>query len=157
MQAMTLPPPDISWDTARPPSLAEMGAMASACFAALPEKFRLCCENVVFEVAEFPDRETLDEMGLESEFDLLGLYHGGGVPSPPALRDAVLPDRVFLYRQPLLAYWVEEGERLGDLIRHVLIHEIGHHFGFSDADMEAIEERPDPPPDAAAPPPPDAA
>ena len=130
----------MDWEKAPAPSLADIEALAGRAFASLPERFRVCCENVVFSVAEFPDGETVSALGLESEFDLLGLYHGGGVPSPPALREGVLPDRIFLYRQPLLAYWAEHGETLGDLVRHVLIHEIGHHFGFSDEDMEWIEE-----------------
>ena len=123
-----------------PPSLADIEALAEKAFASLPQRFRICCENVVFAVTEFPDQETMETLDLESEFDLLGLYHGGGIPSPPALREAVLPDRIFLYRQPLLAYWAEHDDTLGNLVRHVLIHEIGHHLGFSDADMEHIEE-----------------
>ena len=117
--------------------------MATQVFRELPAKFRLCCENVVFWVMDFPDEETMETMELENEYDLLGLYYGGGVPSPPALRESVLPDKIFLYRQPLLSYWAEHGDSLGDLVRHVLIHEIGHHFGFSDEDMELIEETED--------------
>ena len=127
------------WDGIAAPTLEDIEALAQRAFASLPERFRSCCENVVFWVMEFPDEETMETMGLESQFDLLGLYHGGGIPSPPALRDSVLPDRIFLYRQPLLAYWVEHGDSLGALVRHVLVHEIGHHFGFSDEDMEWIE------------------
>lgn len=133
----------MDWERARAPALTDIETLAGRAFASLPARFRACCENVVFAVADFPDQETMDALELESEFDLLGLYHGGGIPSPPALREGVLPDRIFLYRQPLLAYWAEHGETLGDLVRHVLIHEIGHHFGFSDEDMEWIEESAD--------------
>ena len=130
----------MDWERVQAPSLADIEALAEKTFASLPQRFRICCENVVFSVTEFPDQETMESLDLESEFDLLGLYHGGGIPSPPALREAVLPDRIFLYRQPLLAYWAEHDDTLGNLVRHVLIHEIGHHLGLSDEDMERIEE-----------------
>lgn len=130
----------IDWETATAPSLEDVEALAARVFRELPARFRLCCENVVFWVTDFPDEETIATMELESEYDLLGLYYGGGVPSPPILRESVLPDKIFLYRQPLLSYWTEHNDSLGDLVRHVLIHEIGHHFGFSDEDMELIEE-----------------
>lgn len=130
----------MEWDLVEAPSLADIEKLAEKAFASLPERFQACCENVVFGVEEFPDNETMEALSLENAFDLLGLYHGGGIPSPPAIREGVLPDRIFLYRQPLLAYWVEHEEKLGDLIRHVLVHEIGHHFGFSDEDMEWIED-----------------
>ena len=133
----------VDWETATAPSLEDIETLATQVFRELPAKFRLCCENVVFWVMDFPDEETMETMELESEYDLLGLYYGGGVPSPPALREAVLPDKIFLYRQPLLSYWAEHGDSLGELVRHVLIHEIGHHFGFSDEDMELIEESED--------------
>ena len=134
----------VDWETATAPSLEDIETLAARVFRELPAKFRLCCENVVFWVMDFPDEETMETMELESEYDLLGLYYGGGVPSPPALRESVLPDKIFLYRQPLLSYWAGHGDSLGDLVRHVLIHEIGHHFGFSDEDMELIEEGKDP-------------
>ena len=130
----------VDWETVTAPSLEDIETLATRVFRELPSKFRLCCENVVFWVMDFPDEETMETMELESEYDLLGLYYGGGVPSPPALRESVLPDKIFLYRQPLLSYWAEHGDSLGDLVRHVLVHEIGHHFGFSDEDMELIEE-----------------
>ncbi|MBJ7417685.1 MAG: metallopeptidase family protein, partial [Niveispirillum sp.] len=86
-----------------------------------------------------PDEETEREMGLESPFDLLGLYRGVGMPWQSVTQPRLEPDLIFLYRRPILDYWCETGEDLDHLVRHVLIHEIGHHFGFSDADMEALE------------------
>ena len=90
-------------------------------------------------IEEFPDEETEQEMGLESPFDLLGLYRGVALPRQSVLDVRTRPDMIFLYRRPILDYWCEEGLDLTVVIRHVLIHEIGHHFGFSDADMERIE------------------
>lgn len=94
-------------------------------------------------VADFPDEETMREMELETEFDILGLFQGVGLPQGGAMpQTGQLPNRVWLYRRPILDYWAEseDGETLGEIITHVLVHEIGHHFGFSDEDMEAIEE-----------------
>lgn len=130
----------MDWEKIEAPTLLDIETLAEKAFASLPEKFRTCCGEVVFFVEEFPDEETIKALSLESAFDLLGLYHGGGIPSPPAIRESVLPDRIFLYRQPLLAYWTEHKEKLGDLVRHVLVHEIGHHMGFSDEDMDWIEK-----------------
>ena len=89
---------------------------------------------------DFPDEETEREMGLESPFDLLGLYRGVDLARKSVSSTQQDVDMIFLYRRPLLDYWCETGEDLGHLVKHVVIHEIGHHFGFSDADMEAIEE-----------------
>ena len=93
-------------------------------------------------VAEFPDEETMREMELETEFDILGLFRGVGLPQGAALEvTGQLPNQIWLYRRPILDYWAEHEETLGAIITHVLVHEIGHHFGFDDDDMEAIEER----------------
>ena len=127
------------WTSAKAPSLAEMEAMAHDIFARLPRHFRNLCEGVIIRVDDFPTDEVLDEMGAESEFDLLGLFQGVGLPQQSVLDVARLPNMVWLYRRPILDYWAEHEEALGDIVRHVLIHEIGHHFGLSDDDMAAIE------------------
>ena len=116
-----------------------MEAMAHDIFAHLPKTFRNLCEGVIIRVEDFPTEEVLDEMDAESEFDLLGLFQGIGLPRQSNDDIARLPNMVWLYRRPILDYWAEHDEALGDIVRHVLIHEIGHHFGLSDADMEAIE------------------
>ena len=127
------------WTSAKAPSLAEMEAMAHAVFARLPQGFRDLCEGVIIRVDDFPTEDVLDEMNAESEFDLLGLFQGVGLPFRSQSDIAQLPNMVWLYRRPILDYWAEHEETLGHIVRHVLIHEIGHHFGLSDADMEAIE------------------
>ena len=114
--------------------------LAHAAYESLPETFRALCEGVVIRVDDFPDDETLKEMDCETEFDLLGPVsrrRPGAGRWPDA--DGPFPNMVWLYRRPLLDYWAEHEETLGHLITHVLVHEIGHHFGLSDDDMEAIE------------------
>jgi predicted Zn-dependent protease with MMP-like domain len=127
------------WTSAKAPSLAEMETMAHDVFARLPKTFRDLCEGVIIRVDDFPTEEVLDEMGATSEFDLLGLFHGVGLPFRSDSDIARLPNMIWLYRRPILDYWTEHDETLGHIVRHVLIHEIGHHFGLSDGDMEAIE------------------
>ena len=94
----------------------------------------------MIRVDEFPDAETETAMRLDSPFDLLGLYRGVALPLKSVSDPRPAIDMIFLYRQPILAYWCESGDDLFAIVQHVLIHEIGHHFGFSDADMERIEE-----------------
>ena len=127
------------WTSAKSPSLAELEAMAHEVFERLPKSFRDLCEDVIIRVDDFPTDDVLDEMGAASEFDLLGLFQGIGLPFRSNQDLARLPNMVWLYRRPILDYWAEHEDTLGDIVRHVLIHEIGHHFGLSDADMEAIE------------------
>ena len=129
------------WSTLKAPSLAEMEAMADDIFQRLPQRFRELCDGVIVRVDDFPTEEVLDEMDAESEFDLLGLFQGTGLPHQSNADVARLPNMIWLYRRPILDYWAEHDETLGHIVRHVLIHEIGHHFGLSDADMEAIEAR----------------
>jgi predicted Zn-dependent protease with MMP-like domain len=98
--------------------------------------------GVVLQVVDFPDKETMTEMRLESPFDLLGLYRGVSLDRRSVHDVATDLDMIFLYRRPILDYWVESGEPLWRIVRHVVIHECGHHFGFSDDDMTRIEEGP---------------
>jgi predicted Zn-dependent protease with MMP-like domain len=127
------------WTSAKAPSLAEMEAMAHDIFERLPQHFRDLCEGVIIRVDDFPTDEVLEDMEAESEFDLLGLFQGVGLPFHSTQDIARLPNMIWLYRRPILDYWAEHDETLGHIVRHVLIHEIGHHFGLSDADMAAIE------------------
>ncbi len=125
---------------ARAPTIADIDALADAAFAQLPASFRRICEGLVIRVVDFPDDETLEDMGAGSEFDLLGLFRGRGLSHRPAVDETgALPNMIWLYRRPLLDYWCEGEDTLGAVVTHVLVHEIGHHFGLSDADMEAIE------------------
>ncbi len=113
--------------------------MAHDIFQQLPKTFRDLSEGVIIRVDDFPADEVLEELGAKSEFDLLGLFQGVGLPFRSTQDIARLPNMVWLYRRPILDYWAEHDEALGSILRHVLIHEIGHHFGLSDADMAAIE------------------
>jgi len=124
---------------AHPPSLADIEAIARAALADLPAALARHVTDVVLHVEDFPDAETEREMGLDSPFDLLGLYRGVSLDRKSVGDLPGGPDMVFLYRRALLDYWCETEESLDDIVRHVMIHEIGHHFGFSDADMELIE------------------
>jgi predicted Zn-dependent protease with MMP-like domain len=123
----------------RAPSLAEIEALAARALASLPRRFKRHLGPVVIRVEDFPDRETERAMGLDSTFDLLGLYRGVALPHKSVSDARPELDLIFLYRRPILDYWCESGEDLFEVVRHVLIHEIGHHFGFSDSDMERIE------------------
>jgi predicted Zn-dependent protease with MMP-like domain len=123
------------------PSIADLDLMAQSAFAALPEDFRRLCDGVVIRVEDFPDDETLDEMNCASEFDLLGLFRGRGRAQSTATPvTGQFPNMVWLYRRPILDFWAEHDETLGAIVAHVLVHEIGHHFGLSDEDMQAIEQ-----------------
>jgi predicted Zn-dependent protease with MMP-like domain len=128
------------WSARHAPTLEEIEALARDAFARLPEAFRRLCHGVVIRVEDFPDDETLAEMECQSEFDLLGLFRGIGLAQGSATPETgQFPNMIWLYRRPLLDYWAEHEETLGHLVTHVLVHEIGHHFGLSDEDMEAIE------------------
>jgi predicted Zn-dependent protease with MMP-like domain len=126
---------------AKAPSLAEVEALAIEAFRGLPADFRKLCEDLIIQVDDFPTDEVLDDMRVQSEFDLLGLFHGVGLPFRSETFPQQMPNMIWLYRRPILDYWAEHDETLGAVIAHVLVHEIGHHFGLSDADMHAIEER----------------
>ena len=126
-------------DYGAPPSLADIEAMAREAFETIPNILRVQCGEVPIRIQDFADDKTLADMGIENAYELLGLYQGVGRERREAGDVTEDVDMVFLYRRPILDYWCETEERLEDLVRHVLIHEIGHHFGFSDEDMEAIE------------------
>ena len=121
------------------PSLDDFEMMAQEAYDTLPRELARCSDGVVIRIADFPDAEVERDLELDSPFDLLGLYQGVAL-ADKSLADTPLDvDMIFLYRRPILDYWCESGEDLQHLIRHVLIHEIGHHFGLSDADMDRIE------------------
>ena len=122
-----------------PPSLQDIEAVTARAYASLPEALAVFVKNVIIRIEEFPDEEIQADLELESPFDLLGLYRGVALTEQGAndLRTDV--DMIHLYRRPILDYWCETGEDLERVVRHVLIHEIGHHFGLSDEDMERIE------------------
>jgi predicted Zn-dependent protease with MMP-like domain len=128
-----------AWRALHAPSLGEFEALAADVFRGLPEKFRAMCADLVIRVEDFPTDEVLDQMGLESPFELMGLFHGVGLPFRSESVSGVMPNMIWLYRRPILDYWAEHEESLGAVVAHVLVHEIGHHFGLSDADIAVIE------------------
>ncbi len=130
----------MDWAEKKAPNLADFERLADEAFGRLPEHFRSRCKGLVIRVEDFPDEDVMEAMELESPFDILGLYHGTGEPYEQTSRITHLPDMVFLYRRPMLDYWGEFDETLGQIVTHVLVHEIGHHFGLSDEDMHMIEE-----------------
>ncbi|HMF25684.1 MAG TPA: metallopeptidase family protein [Pseudolabrys sp.] len=127
------------WRKLAAPSLADIEALAAEAYARLPERFRNLCEGLVIRVEDFPDAEVVESMRLESDFDLLGLFQGVGLPFQSESAPGPMPNMIWLYRRPILDYWAEHEDTLGEIVTHVLVHEIGHHFGLSDEDMEAIE------------------
>jgi predicted Zn-dependent protease with MMP-like domain len=129
------------WDRARAPSMDDLVALGEAAFKRLPEPFRNAVGDVEFRVEDFADDETLDALGIEDPFELSGLYHGPSLAQRSVFDPQPAVSRIFLYRRPILDEWAERGEvTLGALIEHVLIHEIAHHLGLSDADIHRIEE-----------------
>ena len=127
------------WSKLEAPRLVEFEAIADAAYRRLPGRFRALTGELLIRVEDFPTDEVLDSLEIESPFDLLGLYSGVDLARKSVMDIASLPDMVFLYRRPILDYWAEHEETLGHIVTHVLVHEIGHHFGLSDADMEHIE------------------
>ena len=124
------------------PTLADVERLADDAYARLPEEFRALTGMVVIRVEDFPTDEVLEEMEAETPFDILGLFTGIGMAQGAAMAETgQMPNTIHLYRRPMLDYWAEHDETLGHLVTHVLVHEIGHHFGLSDEDMEAIESR----------------
>jgi predicted Zn-dependent protease with MMP-like domain len=132
------------WHDSRSPSLEEFEGLAAQAYARLPDTFRKLCDGLIVRVEDFPTEEVLKAMQAESEFDLLGLFQGVGLPfRAESGTTGEMPNMIWLYRRPILDYWAEHDDSLGAIVTHVLVHEIGHHFGLSDEDMEAIEQNAD--------------
>ena len=128
-----------AWHDQLSPSIEEFELMALEAYAHLPEEFRALTGNLIIEISDFPTDDVFEDMALETPFDLLGLFEGRGISERFTVETGEMPNRITLYRRPILDYWAENEETLGDIVTHVLIHEIGHHFGLSDDDMERIE------------------
>jgi predicted Zn-dependent protease with MMP-like domain len=126
-----------------PPSTHELAVLADRALAAIPDRLRQHISDVGIAIEDMPDDATLDEMGIESPWDLTGLYRGTPLHLRSVEQTARTPDLIFLYRQPILLEWVEAGEDLFRLVRNVLIHEIAHHFGFSDDEIDILENEPE--------------
>jgi len=122
------------------PSLEVIEQLARRAMQSLPDEIMKFARDVAVQVTDFPDDETIEQLELDSPFDILGLYTGVDLPERSIADVGRLPDIVHLYRRPILDYWCDSGDELGDIVRHVLIHEIGHHFGLSDDDMAALED-----------------
>jgi predicted Zn-dependent protease with MMP-like domain len=134
-----LPSDPLYWQPTQAPSLAEFEMCALAVFRRLPKQFRDLCSDLVVQVDDFASTEVLNALHIRGKYGLLGLFQGIGVPFRSESAPMQMPNMIWLYRRPILAYWAAHDDTLGGIVQHVLIHEIGHHFGFSDADMHAIE------------------
>ena len=124
-----------------PPMAEDIEAIARAALEGLPEPFADHLRHVVLQVDEYADEPLLNEMGIDHPLDLTGVYEGIPIGERSVETSGTLPDRIRLFRQPILAEWAEEGEPFEHLVRHILIHEVGHHFGLSDEDMHALEDQ----------------
>ncbi len=129
----------LAWGDMKAPSLIEMEVMAADVFRRLPRRFRDLCEDLVIRLDDFASDEVLNHMEIDDPFDLLGLFQGVGLPFRYQSAPMQMPNLIWLYRRPILDYWADHDETLGAIVAHVLVHEIGHHFGLSDDDIEAIE------------------
>ena len=132
-----------AWQFATEPSLNEFEAIAAKAFRQLPQKFRALCEDLVIRVEDFPSDEVVHQMKAKSKFQILGLFRGVGLPFRFESAPMRMPNMIWLYRRPILAYWSGHQDTLEAIVAHVLVHEIGHHFGFSDDDMQGIEDKAD--------------
>jgi predicted Zn-dependent protease with MMP-like domain len=128
-----------AWRSAKAPSLADLELLGREVFRRLPEKFRALCDGLVMQVEDFAEDGVLNDMEIDNPFDLMGLFQGVGLPFRSESAPVQMPNMIWLYRRPMLDYWAEHDETLGAIVAHVLVHEIGHHFGLSDDDMEGIE------------------
>jgi predicted Zn-dependent protease with MMP-like domain len=133
----------MDWKIAEAPSLDDFELLARDAFTGLPEEFRALVDGIMFVVQDFPDEDVIKDMELESEFEILGLFQGPDLAARESNIGVPDPTMILLYRRPILDYWAEHHEKLGDIVRHVLIHEIGHHFGLSDDEMDGIESAAD--------------
>jgi predicted Zn-dependent protease with MMP-like domain len=129
----------LDWRGVAAPTLADFETLAAEVYRGLPQTFRVLCEDLVIRIDDFATDEVLDHMKIDDPFDLLGLFQGVGLPFRSESAPFHMPNMIWLYRRPILDYWGEHEDSLGAVIAHVLVHEIGHHFGLSDDDMEAIE------------------
>ena len=130
----------MDWTAATAPTLDDLEKIGVAALAALPAEFLKKAGEMQIRVSDFPTDDVLDELNAETPFDILGLFQGVGLAHDEAVpRTGRMPNMIWLYRRPILDYWAEHEDTLGAIVSHVLIHEIGHHFGLSDEDMEAIE------------------
>lgn len=132
--------PEMSRGQTFAPDAAAIERLAEAAIARLPDVFKRHLDDVVLRIEEFADDEVLGELGIEDPFELSGLYSGRPVGERSSMLSGELPPMIHLYRRPLLDEWVETGVSLEELVKHVIVHEVGHHFGFSDDDMHAIEQ-----------------
>jgi predicted Zn-dependent protease with MMP-like domain len=132
------------WKGRAAPSLEDFEALANEAFAGLPDEFRTLTGDVVFQVADFGDEALLKDLGIQDPFELSGLYDGQPLSQRSVFQTGVRPSMIFLYRRPILDEWAERGDlSLLELVTHVLVHEIGHHFGLTDGDIHAIEDEGD--------------
>lgn len=127
----------------QPPTKAQMQMLAQAALGALPAQFREQLGDVVLDVEDFATPEQLESVGLADKWELSGLYEGEPLPDRSIWESGRMPPRIWLFREPLIAEWRETGVRMDDLVRHVVVHEAGHHFGFSDDDMHWLEDQAD--------------
>lgn len=140
MPASVRPISHSGWSDRKAPELADFEAMASEVLAGLPNDFLQLCGHLQVSLADYAPDDVLNELEIEDPHDLLGLFEGRGLAEGrEAEHTGQMPNRIWLYRRPILDYWAAMDETLGDVVAHVLIHEIGHHFGLSDQDMERIE------------------
>jgi predicted Zn-dependent protease with MMP-like domain len=135
-----------NWQDRHAPTISTFESLAMEAYSHLPEEFRALTTNLTIEIEDFPDDDVFEDMALETPFDLLGLFEGRGISERFTMETGELPNRIRLYRRPILDYWAENDETLGDIITHVLIHEIGHHFGLSTTTWSGSRPAPKKPP-----------
>jgi predicted Zn-dependent protease with MMP-like domain len=132
--------PVAAWGPSYAPSIDDFAAIADAAYGELPDDFRNMVGDVVLHIFDFPEPEMLEDLGIEDPFELTGLYQGADLQRRSLFDTSPHQSMVFLFRRPILDEWLERGDvTLKDLVTHVMVHEIGHHFGLSDADMEAVD------------------
>ncbi|UXN03937.1 MULTISPECIES: metallopeptidase family protein [unclassified Bartonella] len=128
------------WKAKLAPSLGELDSLTVEAYAQLPEKFRALCGDLIISVTDFPEDQIIEDMGLDSPFELLGLFEGNGIGERFSFPTGEKQNRMTIFRRAILDYWSENPETLGDILTQILIYEIGNHFGLSDKDMEQVEE-----------------